>query len=326
MKKSVEKVALIFCVYLLTSLLSPARAQQWPARPVTWIVPFAVGGSTDAFARPLAAQIDSQVGQRVVMENRGGAGGTIGASLASKAKPDGYTFFIGAAHHAIASTLYPNLDYNLENDFIPVALIARPPQVVAVNAARLPVKTLSELIAFAKANPNRINYASGGKGTTHHLAAELFMRLTGTKMNHVPYRGNGPAMQDLIAGHVDMMFDNLATSGSQINDGALLGLALAAPERSATLPGVPTAKEAALEKFEVSTWYAIWAPKGTSPEVVERMTQEVGKALQTETIKDVWLKNGSDVPSLTGPNLGAFVSSEVIRWRTVIADAGVKLE
>lgn len=159
MKKSVEKVALIFCVYLLTSLLSPARAQQWPARPVTWIVPFAVGGSTDAFARPLAAQIDSQVGQRVVMENRGGAGGTIGASLASKAKPDGYTFFIGAAHHAIASTLYPNLDYNLENDFIPVALIARPPQVVAVNAARLPVKTLSELIAFAKANPNRINYA-----------------------------------------------------------------------------------------------------------------------------------------------------------------------
>jgi tripartite-type tricarboxylate transporter receptor subunit TctC len=145
-------------------------------------------------------------------------------------------------------------------------------------------------------------------------------------MNHVPYRGNGPAMQDLIAGHVDMMFDNLATSGSQINDGALLGLALAAPERSATLPGVPTAKEAALEKFEVSTWYAIWAPKGTSPEVVERMTQEVGKALQTETIRDVWLKNGSDVPSLTGPNLGAFVSSEVIRWRTVIADAGVKLE
>src|SRR6188472_2119554 len=212
-----------------------AQAQAWPNKPITFVVPFAAGGGTDAFARPLAAQLDQQLGVRVLIENRAGAGGTVGASLAARAAPDGYTFFIGAAHHTIAPALYPKLDYDLEKDLVPIALIAQPPQVVVVNPNRVQAKTLAELIAFAKANPGKLNYASAGAGTTHHLAGELFKLQTKTDILHVPYRGAGPAMQDLVAGHVDMMFDGLGTSANQIAGGQLRGLALAAEKRVAAI-------------------------------------------------------------------------------------------
>jgi tripartite-type tricarboxylate transporter receptor subunit TctC len=301
-----------------------AQTPSWPTRPITIVVPFAAGGGTDAFARPLAAQLDSQIGQRVIIENRAGAGGTVGASMASKAAPDGYTFFMGAAHHAIAPAIYPKLDYNLE-DFIPIALVARPPQVIVVNP-KVQAKTLAELIAFAKANPDKLNYASAGAGTTHHLAGELFKSLTKTQIRHLPYRGAGPAMQDLIAGHVDMEFDGLGSSASQITGGALRALAVAAPKRSPAIPDVPTAAEAGLSGFEVSTWYALWAPKGTPADVVARMTKEVTTALQNPAIQAAWAKNGSDVPNVTGAEFGAFVKSEIARWGKVVKDADVKLE
>jgi tripartite-type tricarboxylate transporter receptor subunit TctC len=303
-----------------------ARAQAWPEKAVTFFVPFAAGGGTDAFARPLAAQLDTQLGKRVLIENRAGAGGTVGASAASKAAPDGYTFFVGAAHHAIAPSLYPNLDYNIEKDFIAVALIARPPQVVVVNPDKVAAKTLAEFIAYAKDNPAKLNYGSAGAGTTHHLAGELFKILTKTNIQHVPYRGAGPAMQDLIAGHVPVVFDGLGSSAAPVRAGQLRALAVAAPKRVPAFPDLPTAAEAGLAGYEVSTWYGVFAPKNTPPAIVDQMTKELQKAMQTPAIKEAWERNGTDVPDVTGPAFAKMVSAEVERWRKVVTEANVKLD
>jgi tripartite-type tricarboxylate transporter receptor subunit TctC len=303
-----------------------AQAQTWPEKPITFIVPFAAGGGTDAFARPLAAQLDTQFGKRVLIENRAGAGGNVGASAASKAAPDGYTFFMGAAHHAIAPSLYPSLDYDIEKDFIAVALIARPPQVIVVNPDKVAAKTLAEFIAYAKANPGQLNYGSAGAGTTHHLAGELFKILSKTNLQHVPYRGAGPAMQDLIAGHVPVVFDGMGSSAAPIRAGQLRALAVASPKRVAAFPDLPTAAEAGLADYEVATWYGLFAPKNTPPAIVERMVKELRQAMQTAPIKEAWERNGSDVPDVTGPAFATMVSAEVARWRKVVNEAGVKLE
>ena len=303
-----------------------AQSQSWPQKPIMFVVPFAAGGGTDAFARPLAAQLDGQLGTRVLIENKGGAGGTLGASAAAKAAPDGYTFFIGAAHHAIAPALYPKLDYDLEKDFIPIGLIAQPPQVVVVNPTKVTAKTLKQLIDQARTNPDKMNYASAGNGTTHHLAGELFKLLTKTKIAHIQYRGAGPAMQDLLAGQIDMAFDGLGSSAAQIAGGQIRALAVAAPKRSAAFPDVPTAAEAGVPGYEVSTFYALWAPKGTPASIVERMTKELQTALQAPTIREAWTRQGSEIPTLTGAEFGAFVGSEISRWAKVVKDAGLKLE
>lgn len=312
---------------LLSALLllpSNAQAQSWPQKPITFIVPFPAGGGTDAFARPLATQLDAQLGTRVLIENRGGAGGTLGAAAAARAAPDGYTFFVGAAHHAIAPSIYPKLTYDIRTDFIPIALISRPPHVVAVNPGTITATTLVEFIDYARGQ--QMNYASGGVGTTHHLAGELFNILAKTKLAHVPYRGSGPAMQDLLAGHVPVMFDGLGTSASQIAGGTLRALALAAPKRVSAFPNLPTSAEAGLPGFEVSTWYGLFAPKDTPAPIVERMIKEVSAALQVPGLKDAWVRNGSDTPDVVGAQFGALVTAEVDRWRQVVADAGVKVE
>ena len=321
------KIARYTAFALLACLAgSPAQAQSWPEKQITFIVPFAAGGGTDAFARPLAAQLDTQLGKRVLIENRAGAGGTVGASAAAKAAPDGYTFFVGAAHHAIAPSLYPKLDYDFEKDFVAVALIARPPQVVVVNPDKVAAKTLKEFIDYLRANPGKLHYGSAGAGTTHHLAGELFKILTKTDIQHVPYRGAGPAMQDLIAGHVPVVFDGLGSSAAPVRAGQLRALAIAAPKRVAAFPEIPTAAEAGLPGFEVSTWYGLFAPKGTPPEIIARMTKELRTALQTAQTKEAWERNGSDVPDVTGPAFTKMVSDEVARWRKVVNDANVKLD
>jgi tripartite-type tricarboxylate transporter receptor subunit TctC len=321
------KIARYTAFVLLACLAgSPAQAQSWPEKQITFIVPFAAGGGTDAFARPLAAQLDTQLGKRVLIENRAGAGGTVGASAAAKAAPDGYTFFVGAAHHAIAPSLYPKLDYDFEKDFVAVALIARPPQVVVVNPDKIAAKTLKEFIAYLQANPGKVNYGSAGAGTTHHLAGELFKLLTKTNIQHVPYRGAGPAMQDLIAGHVPVVFDGLGSSAAPVRAGQLRALAVAAPKRVPAFPELPTAAEAGLSGYEVSTWYGLFAPKGTPPAIIERMTKELRTAMQTAQTKEAWERNGSDVPDVTGAAFAKMVSSEVERWRKVVHDANVKLD
>jgi tripartite-type tricarboxylate transporter receptor subunit TctC len=320
------KLALIPLALLTGLIVQPAnlQAQSWPQKPIMFVVPFAPGGGTDAFARPLAAQLDTQLGQRVLIENKAGAGGTLGASYASKQAPDGYSFLIGAAHHTIAPSIYPKLDYDIEKDFIPIVLLARPPHVVTVNPGKVEAKTLAEFIAYARSN--QVNYGSAGAGTTHHLAGEYFNIMAKTKLNHVPYRGAGPAMQDLLAGHVPVVFDGLGTSAPQIAAGTLRGLAIAAPKRSPAIPDVPTSAEAGLPGYEISTWYGVFARKGTPPEAIERMTKEVKAAMQLPAIKTAWEKNGSDVPDVSGAEFSKLVASEVVRWRKVVADGGVKLE
>lgn len=300
-------------------------AQNWPTKPVTFVVPFPAGGGTDAFARPLAAQLETQLGQRIVIENRGGAGGTVGASHASKQAGDGYTFFIGAAHHAIAPALYSRLDYNILTDFVPVGVVAEPPQVIVANP-KVPAKDLKELLALAKASPGKLNFASAGNGTTHHLAGELFKLMTGTQITHVPYRGAGPALQDLVSGHVQIMFDGLGSSAGQIASGNLRGIAVASAKRAEAFPDMPTAAEAGLPGYEVATWYAMWATKGTPAPIVARMEKELKAAFDAPAIKGAWTRNGSPVPNLYGEAFGKFVASEVERWGKVVKDSNVKLE
>jgi Uncharacterized protein conserved in bacteria len=296
----------------------------WPERSITIIVPFPAGGGTDTFARPLAQQLGQQLGQSVVVDNRGGAGGTLGAGVAARAVPDGYTFFMGGAHHAVAPSIYKRLNYDIQKDFTPVALLARPPQIVVVNPQKLDVKSLKEFIEKAKAEPGAINFGSAGVGSTHHLAGELFALKTGIELTHVPYQGAGPMLSGIITGQVEVGFDGLGSSASHIRAGSIRPLAVASAERSPTFPDVPTAKEAGVPDYEVSTWYAMWAPAGTPPDIVQRMSEEIVKALQTPKLKELWASNGSPVPNLTGAKFGEFVDSEIKRWAEVAKEAKVE--
>ena len=316
-------------VYAAAAVLSAfalggAAHAAWPERSITIVVPFPAGGGTDTFARPLAQQLGQQLGQSVVVDNRGGAGGTLGAGVAARAAPDGYTFFMGGAHHAVAPSIYKKLNYDIQKDFTPVALLAQPPQIIVVNPQKLPVKDLKEFIEKAKSNPEAINFGSAGMGSTHHLAGELFSLKTGIKLTHVPYQGAGPMLSGLITGQVDVGFDGLGSSASHIRANSIRPLAVAAAERSPSFPDVPTAKEAGVPDYEVSTWYAMWAPAGTPPDIVEKMSQEILKALETPKLKELWASNGSKTPSMTGEKFGQFVDSEIERWAAVVKEAGVE--
>ena len=326
MKIRAISLAVLACAGVYGSAAMAADAASWPERPVTIIVPFPAGGGTDTFARPLAQQLTVQLGQSFVIDNKGGAGGTVGASVAAKVKPDGYTFFMGGAHHAVAPALYKNLTYDIQKDFVPVALLAQPPQVIVVNTKNLPVKTVQELIDHVKANPGKVNFGTAGKGSTHHLAGELFAGTTGTQIVDVPYQGAGPMLSALIGGQVDLAFDGLGSSAGHIRSGSILPLAVASKERSPSFPDVPTAAEAGVPGYEVSTWYAMWAPAGTPQAMVDKMAAEIQKALSTPKLKELWLSNGSAVPDMTGANFGAFVDSEVTRWAKVVKDSGVTLD
>jgi len=304
-----------------------AHAQAgWPSKPVTMIVPFPAGGGTDAFARPLSAQFAKGSGQTLVIDNRGGAGGTLGASIAAKAQPDGYTLFMGAVHHAIAPSVYPKLDYDIEKDFVPLMLLASVPQVVVINPKRVSATTLKEFVAEAKKNPGKLNYASAGAGTSHHLAGELFKLQTGTFITHIPYRGAGPALQDLIAGNVDCMFDGLGSSAQHIKAGRIKALMMAGSKRNPAFPDVPSASEVGLPDYTVTTWYGLWAPKGTPAEVQAKIVEDMRKALATDELKVIWANNGAEIPTLVMAPYGNFVNSEIKRWASVVKASGAKLE
>ncbi|MGY8526047.1 tripartite tricarboxylate transporter substrate binding protein [Paracidovorax citrulli] len=308
------------------ALLAPAMAADpWPAKPVTVIVPFPAGGGTDAFARPLMAQLSKQLGKQFVIDNRGGAGGTVGASLAAKAAPDGYTIFIGGAHHVIAPSFYKKLDYDIVQDFVPITVIAQPPQVVVANP-KVQANTLQELIAYAKQNPGKLNYGSAGNGSSHHLAGELFKLQTKTFITHIPYKGAGPALSDLIAGQVDLVFDGLGSSAQHIRSGKIKALAVASTKRSPAFPNVPTAAEAGVPNYEVSTWYAMWAPKGTPKDITDKLYAEVTKALNSPEMKQIWLNNGSETPQFTQQQFAQFQEAELKRWAQVVQQSGAKMD
>jgi tripartite-type tricarboxylate transporter receptor subunit TctC len=311
---------------LLPALLTPWLAQAQGNKPQTWIVPFPAGGGTDAFARPLTAALTRQMGRQVIIDNKGGAGGTVGAGVAAKLPADGSNFFMGAVHHAIAPSMYPRLDYRLEEDFVPVALLASVPQVIVVHPGQLPVSDLKGMLAAVRAKPGRLNYGSAGNGTSHHLAGELFKLQTKTFITHIPYRGAGPALQDLIAGQVELMFDGLGSSATHIKSGRIKALAVAGSKRAVGFPDVPTAAEAGVPGYEVSTWYGLWAPKGTARDAIAAVQAELRTAFASEEIKKIWNGLGADTPNLYGDAFGQMVAAETKRWAEVVKRSGAKLD
>jgi len=302
-----------------------AQASAWPTKPVTMIVPFPAGGGTDAFARPLSAQFSKLTGKQLIIDNRGGAGGTLGAGVAAKAAPDGYNLFMGAVHHTIAPSMYPKLDYNLERDLIPLVLVAVVPQVLVVNPQRVP-GDYKAFLAQVKSSPGRLNYGSAGGGTSHHLAGELFKQQTSTFITHIPYRGAGPALQDLISGNVDMMFDGLGSSATHIKSGRIKALMVSGNKRNPAFPDVPCAAEVGLPDYTVTTWYGIWAPKGTPADIQARMIEEIRKAGLSDEAKQVWANQGAEFSNMNQAQFAQFIGNEIKRWAQVVKASGAKLD
>ena len=310
----------------LASPLASWAQVAWPSKHVTMVVPFPAGGGTDAFARPLSAQFSRLTGKQLVIDNRGGAGGTLGAGIAAKAAPDGYTLFMGAVHHTIAPFMYPKLDYDLERDLVPLILVANVPQVLVVNPKNVTSPDFKSFLEFVKKNPARLNYGSAGGGTSHHLAGELFKLQTKTFITHIPYRGAGPALQDLVAGNVDMMFDGLGSSAQHIKSGRIKALMVSGSKRSAAFPDVPCSAELGLPDYTVSTWYGVWAPKGTPADAQARAVEEIRRAGLTDEAKAVWAAQGAEFPNLTGAKFDAFIKKELAKWSQVVKASGAKLD
>ena len=311
----------------LSALAFGSQAQSWPTKPVTFLNPFPAGGGTDTFARPIAARLSQTLGQQALIENQGGAGGTVGAANAARRAPDGYNWFFGAVHHTIAESLYTRLPYGLEKDFEPVTVAAFVPNVVVVHPKHADkFKTLDDLIKYARANPGKLNYGSAGSGTTHHLSVELFKTMTKTFMVHIPYRGAGPLMVDLLAGQVDLAFDGMGTSATQIKAGKLIPLAITSQQRNPVLPNVPTVQEAGVPGYEVRTWYGVWAIKGTPPAIKERMYKEIVTAMNHPDLKRIWAEQGADPGGMPPAEMEKLVKAEIAKWAKVVKDAGAKVD
>lgn len=307
---------------------APARGQgNYPSRVVTIIVPFAAGGTTDIFARFVADRLSQQLGQQFIVENRGGAGGNIGAAAVAKATPDGYTLVMGTVGtHAINSSLYARMPFDPRKDFEPVAFVAGVPNLMVVNPKNVQAKTVQEFIAEAKAGPRKLNMASSGNGTSIHLSGELFKMMTGVEMAHVPYRGSGPAVNDLVAGQVDVMFDNLPSSIEQARAGNLRAIAVTSLKRSAALPDTPTIDESGVPGFQASSWFALFAPKGTPAPIVQKLNEEVRKALENPDTRKRMTDLGAEIQIMTPVELAAYVSAEYEKWAKVVKNAGVRIE
>jgi tripartite-type tricarboxylate transporter receptor subunit TctC len=317
-------MALLSALLLATAAI-PALAQAWPARTIKLVVPFPPGGGTDTFARPLAAKLSALLGQQVVIDNRGGAGGTIGADVVAKSAPDGYTFLLGAVHHTVAVSVYKSLPYNLEKDLAPVTGVAYVPDVLVVNN-KVPAKSVQELVAYAKANPGKLNYGSSGNGTTRHLAGEIFNRLAGTSIQHVPYKGSGPAMTGLLGGEIEMIFEGLGSAASYIRGGTIRALAVTTANRSAAFPDIPTMAEAGIPGFESLSWYGLWAPAGTPPDILNRMQVEVKAALASPDIAAAWRLQGAEPGGEPKEQYASFIKSEVDKWGKVARDLRISVD
>ena len=301
-------------------------AQAYPNKPIKMIVPVPAGGTTDIVARIVAQRMSESMGQPVTIDNRGGAGGTLGAGVAAKSTPDGYNLFMGAVHHTIAPSMYPKLDYDLERDLIPLILVANVPQVLVVNPKKVQAADFKAFLDFVKKNPGRLNYGSAGGGTSHHLAGELFKLQTQTFITHIPYRGAGPALQDLIAGNVDMMFDGLGSSAAHIKGGRIKALMVSGAKRNAAFPDVPCSAELGLPDYTVSTWYGVWAPKGTPADAQGRAIEEIRRACQTDEAKAVWANQGAEFPNLITAQFEGFIKKELTKWAQVVKASGAKLD
>lgn len=318
-------IGLVLAIIVLAGIATAAQAQAWPNKPIKLIVTFGPGGGSDAFARPLIAKLSTQLGQQVVIDNRGGAGGTIGADVAAKSAPDGYTFMVGTVHHTVAVSVYKSLPYDLERDLVPITGLAYVPDVLLVND-KVPAQNVKELIAYAKANVGKLNYGSSGKGTTRHLAGEIFNKMNGISLTHISYKGSGPAYTGLLSGEIQMIFEGLGGSASHIRGGRVRALAVTSPERSPSFPELPTMAEAGVPGFESMSWYGLFAPAGTPPEILRRMHTEVNKALATEDLKAIWFRQGAAAGGEPSDQFARFIKAEIEKWGKVARQARITID
>jgi tripartite-type tricarboxylate transporter receptor subunit TctC len=301
-------------------------AQSWPARPVTFVVPFAPGGGTDISARIVAAKLAERWKQSVLVENRGGAGGVIGADVVAKAKADGHTLLVAnVGITSINPVLYAKLPYDPDKAFTPVSLVCELPFVLMASP-KLPAGSVNELIDYARANPGKVTYASSGQGGSPHLTAELFQLLTNTKMTHIPYKGGGPAMIDLMAGHVDVLFASVLEGSGNINSGKLKGLAVTHARRNAALPNVPTIAEAGVSGGESGSWIALLAPTGTPADIVAKVNADVKAVVALPDVAEKLVAQGAVPQSSTPAELQAFIQKDLERYGKIIRDKGLKAE
>ena len=303
----------------------PAPAADYPTKPIRLVVPFPPGGTTDILARAVAQKLAETWNQQVIVDNRPGAGGNIGADLVAKAAPDGYTLVMGTVGtHAINPNLYGKMPYDHVKDFAPVILVAGVPNVLVVNP-EVPIKSVPELIAYAKANPGKLNFASSGSGTSIHLSGELFKAMTGVQMTHVPYKGSAPALTDLVGGQVQLMFDNLPSSLAFIKAGKLRALAVTSASRAAALPDVPTVAEY-VPGFEASSWFGILAPAGIAPEIIAKINGEVAKWLATPEAKEKLSAQGANAAGGSPQDFAKHIQAETAKWAKVVKESGAKVD
>ncbi len=310
----------------LTPLPGQATEARFPTKPIRYIVPFPAGGPTDAIARPLAQRLSELAGQPVVVDNRAGAAGGIGAAAAAAAPADGYTLFHGTiSNMAINVSLYASLPYDPVEDFRALTTLVTPPSIVVVRPD-FPANTLPELLAWAKANPGKATYASGGSGTTMHLAAEMLADMAGIKLVHVPYRGGAQAIADLIGGQTMMMIDSMPTALPMIRAGKLKGLAITTPERVADLPELPTVAEAGYRGYEVLGWHAAFVPAGTPQAIVDRLNGWVVEAMNSPAVVEQMRKLGSPVRTMSPEQTSAFIAEETAKWARIVRSSGAKVD
>lgn len=308
----------------------PAFAQQpsaaWPARPISLVVPFPAGGTTDVLARALADKLSQSLGQPVVVESKPGAGATLGADYVAKAKPDGYTLLMGAVHHTIATSVYKKLPYDFQKDLAPITVVAMVPNVLVVNAALTPAKNVAELVALAKAAPDKLAYGSNGNGTAQHLIGTQFQASTGTTLLHVPYKGSGPLTTDLLGGQVAMSFDTITPVLQHIKGGKLRALAVTTARRSSVLPDVPTLEEAGLKGFDIGTWFGVLAPAATPKEVVARLNAEMVKIIRSPDFAQRMQAIGAEPLGGTPEEMARQIRDETARFAKLVKDGGVAIE
>ena len=302
-----------------------AMAQAWPSRPITLIVPFAAGGTTDVLARALGERLQQSLGQPVVIESKPGAGATIGADFVAKAKPDGYTLLVGAVHHTIATSVYKKLPYDFQKDLAPITTIAMVPNVLVVNA-NTPARNVNELVALLKAEPAKANYGSNGNGTAQHLIGTQFQNNTGAKLTHIAYKGSGPLATDLLGGQVLMSFDTITPVLPHIKAGKLRPLAVTTAKRSAALPDVPTLEEAGLKGFNIGTWFGVLAPAATPKDIVDRLNTEMVKVIQSPEFKARMADIGAEPIGNTSAQMAQQIASETEKFGKLVREAKVVIE
>lgn len=322
---ALRQLALLGMAAVLGLGAQGVEAQAWPAKPITLIVPFPPGGTTDVLARALAESLRTSLGQPVIVESKPGAGATLGADFVAKSKPDGYTLLVGAVHHTIAPSVYKKLPYDFQKDLVPITTIALVPNVLVVNADT-PVKSVSELVAMLKAQPGKFTYGSNGNGTAQHLIGTQFQQLTGTQLVHVPYKGSGPLTTDLLGGHVGMSFDTITPVLPHIKSGKLRPLAVTTIKRSSALPDVPTLDESGLKGFNIGTWFGVLAPAGTPPDVVARLNAEMVKVIRSPEFGKRMAEIGAEPVGDTSAQMARQIQEETEKFARLVKEGKVTID